>query len=211
MLFIKKVWEKNFLLNNSLGLCSLLSIATLNVVHGISLGVIITFILIFTEISVSLLKNILPNTIRLPIYIMIIMIAILILEILMNIFFINLYRYLEIFISMCVTNCMVLNRAEIYASKNNLVNSAFDGLSLGIGLIILLCILGMIRELFSNGTLFNNIDIFSETLSELIYIKIHNYSFIFFILPSGALIILGFILALKNFLDNKILNFFKKN
>lgn len=199
------LWNNNPALVQLLGLCPLLAV-TGTVVNAIGLGVATMMVLIMSNLSVSLIRNFVNDAIRLPAFVMIIASLVTCAELLMKAFTYELYQILGIFIPLIVTNCAILGRADAYASKNNPVFAAVDGFMMGLGFLIVLMLLGAMRELIGQGTLFADMQlIFGESASAWKITFIGDYSnFLFAILPPGAFVGMGLIIALKNVIDDKI-------
>lgn len=199
------LWNNNPALVQLLGLCPLLAV-TGTVVNAIGLGVATMMVLIMSNLSVSLIRNFVNDAIRLPAFVMIIASLVTCAELLMKAFTYELYQILGIFIPLIVTNCAILGRADAYASKNNPVFAAVDGFMMGLGFLIVLMLLGAMRELIGQGTLFADMQlIFGESASAWKITSIGDYSnFLFAILPPGAFVGMGLIIALKNVIDDKI-------
>ena len=162
-------------------------------------------VLICTNAIVSVCRSAIPHEIRIPIYVMIIAATVTAVQLLMNAFVYELYLALGIFIPLIVTNCVVIGRAEAFASKNAVLPSIFDGFSMGLGMTCSLFVLGAMREILGNGTLFNGLDqLFGSWAKSLRLEILHvDTSFLLAILPPGAFIGLGLMLALKNLIDKK--------
>ena len=145
-LFMDGVWKNNSALVQLLGLCPLLAVSN-SVTNALGLGLATMFVLIATNTTISLFRKVIPNDIRIPIYVMIIATVVTAVQLLMNAFAYSVYQSLGIFIPLIVTNCIVIGRAEAYASKNNVAQSAFDGFAMGLGATLSLVVLGALREL----------------------------------------------------------------
>ena len=162
-------------------------------------------VLTCTNTMVSLFRKQIPNDIRIPIYVMIIATTVTVVQLLMNAYTYTLYQSLGIFIPLIVTNCIVIGRAEAFASKNSILHSAWDGFSMGLGMALSLTFLGALREILGQGTLFEGIEnLFGQQAK---FLTLHIYhsdsSFLLFILPPGAFIGLGLMLAIKNRIEQK--------
>ncbi len=196
------LWKNNPALIQLLGLCPLLAV-TQTLTNGLGLGLATTLVLIGSNISVSIIRNWIPNEIRIPIFVMIIAAFVTIIQLLMNAYTFQLYQALGIFIPLIVTNCAIIGRAEAYASKNKVKHAAFDGLMMGLGFTLVLVLLGAMRELLGNGTLFDGANLLlGDWATELKIVVFETDSpFLLAILPPGAFIFMGLIIALKNVLD----------
>lgn len=203
-LFTQGVWSNNGALVQLLGLCPLLAVSN-NVTNALGLGLATLLVLIATNSVVSLCRKITPHDIRIPIYVMIIATAVTIIQLLMNAFAYPVYQSLGIFIPLIVTNCIVIGRAEAFASKNSLLHAAFDGFSMGLGMTLVLILLGAIREIIGNGTLFDGLDLLLGNWAMALKIEIIHLDsgLLLAILPPGAFIGLGMILAIKNIMDKR--------
>ncbi|MGX2966610.1 electron transport complex subunit E [Ursidibacter sp. B-7004-1] len=203
-IFTQGVWSNNGALVQLLGLCPLLAVSN-NVTNALGLGLATLLVLIITNSCVSLFRKVTPHDIRIPIYVMIIATAVTAIQLLMNAFAYPVYQSLGIFIPLIVTNCIVIGRAEAFASKNNLIHSAFDGFSMGIGMTLSLVLLGALREIIGNGTLFDGLDLLLGEWAKSLRIDLLQLEngLLLAILPPGAFIGLGVILALKNKIDQK--------
>lgn len=191
--FTKGMIKENPLFVSILGLCPALAITT-KLQNAIGMGISFIFVLTMSNIVISLIKNIIPNNLRIPTFIIIISTFVTILEMLLNAYFPEISKNLGIYLSLIVVNCIILGRAEAFASKNNILLSFFDGLGIGTGYTISLIIISLIREILGNGTI---------TLWNNIIININKSSPIFtqyFISSSGGYLIIGIIFAFINFL-----------
>lgn len=202
-LFTQGVWSNNSTLVQLLGLCPLLAVSN-NVTNALGLGLATLLVLVITNTAISLFRQWIPHDIRIPIYVMIIATAVTTIQLLMNAFAYPVYQSLGIFIPLIVTNCIVIGRAEAFASKNSVLHSAFDGFSMGLGMLFSLVLLGALREIIGNGTLFDGLDLLlghwaKSAKIDLLHI---DSGLLLAILPPGAFIGLGVILALKNYIDN---------
>lgn len=201
-IFAQGLWKNNAGIVQLLGLCPLLAVTT-NAVNGIGLGLATTLTLIISNLLISLIRNVIPHEIRIPSFVLIIAGAVTLIEFIMKAWFYELYLVLGIFIPLIVTNCAILGRAEAFASKNPPLASIYDALAMGFGFTILLAILGGMREIIGSGTLFNQAHLMLGALGRHIEtVVIPNYDgFLLAILPPGAFIGLGLIIAVKNIID----------
>lgn len=203
-LFLQGVWKNNGALVQLLGLCPLLAVSN-TATNALGLGLATMLVLIFSNTVISLFRKHIPNEIRIPIYVMIIATTVTIVQLLMNAFTYSLYQSLGIFIPLIVTNCIVIGRAEAFASKNPLMQAMFDGFSMGLGMCLSLLALGALREILGNGTLFDGIEnLLGNWASglKITFFQLDSH-FLLAILPPGAFISLGLILAIKNIIDRK--------
>ncbi|MDP7553215.1 MAG: electron transport complex subunit E [Candidatus Thioglobus sp.] len=198
------LWKNNQALVALLGLCPLLAV-TNNVVNAISLGLATTFVLVASNLSVSLFRNHIRKEVRIPIFVLLIASFVTLVDLIMQSFFYDMYLILGIFVPLIVTNCAILARVEAFASKNTWDKSVIDGLMMGVGFTLVLVLLGAMRELIGNGTLFDQADlIFGELGLNLKVILIDQYKgTLIALLPPGAFIGLGLIVALKNLIDSR--------
>ncbi len=199
------LWKNNPALVQLLGLCPLLGV-TNSVVNSIGLGLATIFVLIASNTCVSLIRNVVPDAIRLPTFVMIIAAAVSCTELLMQAYTYELYEILGIFLPLITTNCVILGRADGFACKNTVAASAYDGLMMGLGFAVVLYLLGGARELIGTGALFSNMDLlFGPMASEWKMVIFPGYpQFLLAILPPGAFILTGLLIASKNIIDSQI-------
>jgi len=199
------LWSNNAALVQILGLCPLLGVSN-TVINGLGLGLATTLTLIASNMAVSIIRHWVRAEIRIPVFVMIIASVVTVIELVMEAYFHDLYKILGIFIPLIVTNCAIIARAEAYASKNDIFPSVLDGLFMGLGFTAVLVALGAMRELIGFGTLFQQAHLMFGAAAEGLKITvIDNYpGFLIAILPPGAFIGLGFILAIKNIIDKKL-------
>ena len=201
-IFTQGIWKNNPAVVQLLGLCPLLAVSS-TATNALGLGLATMLVLTCTNTVISLFRKYIPNEIRIPIYVMIIATTVTVVQLLMNAYTYTLYQSLGIFIPLIVTNCIVIGRAEAFASKNSLLHSVWDGFSMGLGMALSLTVLGALREIIGQGTVFDGIEnLFGEQAKFLtLYIYHTDSSFLLFILPPGAFIGLGLLLAIKNRID----------
>jgi len=199
------LWNNNQALVALLGLCPLLAV-TNNVVNSIALGLATTFVLIASNTTISIFRHHISKEVRIPIFVLLIASFVTIVELTMQSYFYDLYLILGIFVPLIVTNCAILGRAEAFASKNTWGKSALDGLMMGIGFSIILIILGGMRELIGSGTLFDQSALLLGSLGDTLSVTVFEdyQGTLLAILPPGAFIGLGLIVAVKNFIDLKV-------
>ena len=204
-LYKEGVWVNNPALVQLLGLCPLLAV-TSTVTNALGLGLATLLVLIGSNVTVSIVRNWVPKDIRIPVFVMIIAGFVTIVQLLMNAYTFGLYQSLGIFIPLIVTNCAIIGRAEAYASKNPVHLSAFDGLMMGLGFMIVLVVLGAMRELIGQGTLFDGADLLLGPWAQSLRIEVFNFDnqFLLAILPPGAFLGLGLLIAAKNVIDAQI-------
>ncbi|BES71864.1 electron transport complex subunit E [Marinobacter nanhaiticus D15-8W] len=199
------LWTNNPALVQVLGLCPLLAV-TGTVVNGIGLGLATLLVLVGSNLSVSLIRNFVSKSVRLPAFVMIIASFVTCAELLMQAFTYELYQILGIFIPLIVTNCAILGRADAFASRNPILPSMLDGFMMGLGFLLVLIALGGIRELIGRGTLLTDMDlIFGPVAADWRIQVFEDYAnVLFMVLPPGAFVGLGFLIALKNGIDGQI-------
>jgi len=198
------LWTNNPALVQILGLCPLLAVSS-TVINALGLGLATTLTLVSSNLTVSLIRNQIRPEIRIPVFVLIIAAIVTAIELSMNAFFHELYLILGIFIPLIVTNCVIIARAEAFASKNGPMASTLDGLMMGIGFTAVLIVLGGLRELIGQGTLFANAHLmFGELGRSMTITVIEDYrGFLLAVLPPGAFMLLGFMIAIKNVIDAK--------
>ena len=199
------LWHNNPGLVQLLGLCPLLGVSS-STVNALGLGMASIFVLVCSNISVSLIRNAVTPAVRLPAFVMIIASVTTCIELLMQAYTYELFLILGIFIPLIVTNCMILGRADAFASKNPVLPSAIDGFMMGLGFALVLLALGMLRELVGQGTLFANMHLLLGPIAEnWTWVVFPNYKEVLFvILPPGAFLFMGLLIALKNIIDSQI-------
>ncbi|AFT66191.1 MAG: electron transport complex protein RnfE [Cycloclasticus pugetii] len=199
------LWDNNQAFVALLGLCPLLAVSN-TVINGLGLGLATTLTLVLSNAIVSIIRRQVGSEIRLPVFVLIIASIVTAIELLMNAFFYELYLILGIFIPLIVTNCSIIGRAEAFASKNPLGTSVVDGLAMGLGFTAALVILGAAREILGSGTLFANAHLmFGDAAKDMVIYVIRDYEgFLLAILPPGAFIGLGLLIALKNVIDKRL-------
>jgi len=199
------LWKNNPAIVQLLGLCPLLAV-TASVVNALSLGIASVLVLIGSNFAVSLFRNFIPKAVRLPIYVMIIAALVTSIELAMQALTYELYLILGIFIPLIVTNCIIMGRAEAFAAKNSVSASLYDGFIMGVGFTIVLILLGAIREVLGAGTLFADMHLlFGDIAINWKIVVFEDYvGFLFAILPPGAFVGLGILIALKNLFDQNI-------
>lgn len=199
------LWTNNQAFVALLGLCPLLAVSN-TVINGLGLGLATMTTLICSNVIVSMIRNYVSSEVRLPVFVLVIASIVTIIELTMNAFFYDLYKILGIFIPLIVTNCSIIGRAEAFAAKNPVDKAFLDGMAMGLGFTFALVLLGSMRELIGSGTLFAHADLmFGEGAKAWKIEVIKDYSgMLLAILPPGAFIGLGFLIALKNIIDSKL-------
>ena len=201
------LWGNNVALVQLLGLCPLLAV-TGTFVNGLGLGLATLLTLVVSNICVSLIRHWIRPEVRIPIFVLIIASIVTTIELAMNAWFHELFLILGIFIPLIVTNCSIIARAESFASKNNLVDSALDGFMMGMGFLLVLVTLGSLREIIGAGTLFANAHLmFGEEARSMVLTLGEDYpGFLLAVLPPGAFIGLGLLIAIKNQIDKRMVS-----
>lgn len=199
------LWHNNPVLVQGLGLCPLLAV-TGSVVNALGLGLATIAVLTGANVSISMARNYVPEAIRLPIFVIIIASFTTCIELLMNAFTYELYEILGLFIPLIVTNCVILGRADVCASRVGVLPAAFDGLMMGLGFTLVLVLLGAIRELLGSGTLFDNMQLllWPETASWKLHLTEDYGGFLLAILPPGAFLATGLLIAGKNIISRRL-------
>lgn len=198
------LWSENPALIKMLGLCPLLAISN-STINAIGLSVATLFVLVVSNLSVSICRNFIQTSVRLPIYVLIIATSVTTIDLYMQAYFLQLHAALGIFLPLIVTNCLIIGRAEAFASRHSVVFAFTDAMAMGIGFGWILIALGAIREILGTGSLFGNASVlFGESADRWsITVFPADYSFLFALLPPGAFITLGLLLALKNAIDQR--------
>ncbi len=198
------LWRKNPGLVQLLGLCPLLAVSN-TATNALGLGIATTVVLSLSSILITLIRRIVIPEVRIMIYVLIIATLVTCVELIMEAFTPELYTALGLYISLIVTNCIIIARAEMFASRNNLVNSFTDGLANGLGFTMVLLVIGMIRELIGNGTMFSGMEQLIGPIGESLKINVfaEDKGLLIAILPPGAFLTLGFLVAGKNFMDRR--------
>lgn len=194
------IWKQNTILAQLLGLCPLLAVST-NFVNAVSLGLATIVVMALSNLALSSLRAFIPYEIRIPIFILIIAALVTVVDLAFNAWLHDLYLVLGIFIPLIVTNCIVLARVEAFAAKNAVGASTFDGVMMGIGFVWVIGLLGAAREIVGQGTLFSGIEMIVPGLQGLQLLPESYPGFLLAILPPGAFILLGCLIALRNWID----------
>ena len=204
-LTLNGLWKNNPALVQLLGLCPLLAV-TASTVNALGLAAATLFVLVVSNTSVSLIRSVVSDTIRLPVFVMIIAAAVTVTELLMQAYSYELYQILGIFLPLITTNCIILGRADAFARKNALPASLYDGFIMGVGFGAVLVLLGAIRELLGTGALFADMQLLFGAGAESWRWQVFNvdYPFLVAILPPGAFLVTGFLIALKNQIDTSL-------
>jgi electron transport complex protein RnfE len=184
--FIKGIVKENPVFVMLLGMCPTLGV-TSSAFNGLGMGIATLFVLLMSNIVVSLVKSQIPSKVRIPAFIIIIASFVTVVEMILEAFIPFLYEQLGIFIPLIVVNCLILGRAEAFASKRNLISSVIDALGMGLGFVLALTVLGATREILGNGSIF-----------EMKFVSEDANTFILFILPPGAFIALAYLTVVFN-------------
>ena len=187
--FRKGFWQQNAVFRLLLGLCPALAVTT-SAENGLGMGLATTFVLVCSNIVVSSLRRVIPAKVRIPSFIVVIASFVTVVQLSMEDYFYDLYKALGIFIPLIVVNCLILGRAEAFASKNRLAPAVVDGVGMGLGFTLALFVLGSVRELFGSGSLLG-FSVFGPDYQPLLLM----------ILPPGAFIAMGLLLAAMNKFD----------
>jgi electron transport complex protein RnfE len=201
------LWNNNPGLVQLLGLCPLLAISNTSI-NALGLGLATTLVLTGSNVAVSSIRHVVRPELRIPVFVLIIASLVTIVEYLTKAYFYELFLILGIFLPLITTNCAIIARAEAFASKNSVVHSLIDGLMMGLGFAAVLVILGSMREIIGQGTLFADAHLmFGESAHWMTIKLLDNYhGFLLAILPPGAFIGLGLLIACKNYIDNRLKN-----
>ena len=199
------LWKNNPALVQLLGLCPLLAV-TASVVNALGLAVATLFVLVISNLCVSLIRNVVTDSIRLPAFVLIIAAAVTGTELLMQAYAYELYQILGIFLPLITTNCVILGRADAFAAKNRVLPAVADGVMMGLGFGLVLVVLGAIRGLLGTGALFANMDLLLGPAAQSWTLVIaQDYpGLLLAILPPGAFIITGLLIAGKNVIDARV-------
>lgn len=198
-IIVNGLWKQNPGIVQILGLCPLLAISN-NVVNSLSLGLATTLVMALSSGSVAMLRNYIPHEIRIPAFVLVIAVLVTVVQLIMNAWVHPLYLVLGVFIPLITTNCIVLARVEAFASKRSTLHSVLDATMMGLGLTAVLVVLGGLREALGKGTLFSGIDLALGPMAKDWAIPLaHDYGgFLLAILPPGAFLGLGLLIALRN-------------
>ncbi|WP_394134210.1 electron transport complex subunit E [Aliivibrio fischeri] len=199
------LWDNNPALVQLLGLCPLLAVSA-TVTNALGLGIATILVLVGSNLIVSLVRQWIPQEVRIPVFVMIIASLVTCVQLLMNAYAYGLYLSLGIFIPLIVTNCIIIGRAESFASKNDPLPAVLDGLWMGMGMTAVLVLLGAMREILGNGTLFDGADLLLGDWATILRIELFHVDshFLLAMLPPGAFLGVGFLIAIKNVIDKKM-------
>ena len=198
----KGLWDNNPVLTQVLGLCPLLAVSG-TAVNGLGMGIATTAVLTLAGIAISFIRKWVPEEVRIPTFVIVIASFVTAIDLLMNAYFHDLHKVLGLFVPLIVTNCTILGRAEAFASKNPVPLAAWDGFMMGVGFGGVLVVLGMIREILGTGTLFAGAGhMFGEQFAWMETTVFPGYdNFLLMVLPPGAFLILGLLIAARNVIN----------
>ncbi|WP_028115123.1 electron transport complex subunit E [Ferrimonas senticii] len=201
----QSLWKNNPGIVQLLGLCPLLAV-TNTLTNAMGLGIATMAVLLASNVLVSLLRKGIPAEIRIPVYVMIIAALVTCVQLLVNAYAYGLYLSLGIFLPLIVTNCIIIGRAEAFASKNSVGLAAWDGLMMGLGFTLVLMLLGGIRELLGQGTLFDGAELLLGDWAAVLRVELFQLDspFLLALLPPGAFIAMGLLIAAKNHFNDKV-------
>ncbi len=199
------LWKNNPAIVQLLGLCPLLAV-TGSVINALGMGLATMLVLTISNTCVSMIRSFASDAIRLPAFVMIIAAAVTCIELLMQAFAYELFQILGIFLPLITTNCVILGRADAFACKNKVLPAMYDGFIMGVGFAVILMLLGAVREVIGTGAIFANMDLlFGEVAKAWKIVLVDDYTAVLVaILPPGAFIFTGMIIALKNIIDDGI-------
>ncbi|KYO64791.1 electron transport complex subunit RsxE [Thermovenabulum gondwanense] len=189
--FVNGLWNENPIFRMVIGICSALAVTTA-AKNGIAMGLALTFVLTCSSILISLLKNIIPSKVRIPCYIIVVATFTTIVDLVMKAYFPALYQVMGIFIPLIVVNCIVLARAEAFASKVNVLRATADALGMGLGYAWAITVISMVREILGNGTIFD-VPLFGQNFTQ----------WVIMLLPPGAFFVMGILVGLMNLITRK--------
>lgn len=199
---INGIWKQNSSVVQILGMCPLLAITT-SAVNGVMMSLATLIVMALSGFVVSALRHLIPYEIRIPVFILVAAATVTIVDLSMNAYMHSIYLVLGIFIPLIITNCLVLARIEAFAAKNSPLQSLFDGAFMGVGMIWTLGLLGAMREFVGSGTILSGIDALIPG-THAIHVLPESYpGFLAAILPPGAFILLGCMIAGKNWIESR--------
>jgi electron transport complex protein RnfE len=199
------LWDNNIIFVQALGLCPLLAV-TGTASNGLGMGLATTVVMAASGLLIAMLRGIITPQVRIPVFVLIIAVLVTMVDMAMNAWVHDLHKVLGLFIPLIVTNCAILGRAESFASRNQVLPSIVDGLTMGVGFTLALVVLGATREIIGSGTLFANASLLLGSWAHhLEMVLIPEYKgFLLIILPPGGFLVLGFLLAGKRILDKRL-------
>ncbi|MBO6656389.1 MAG: electron transport complex subunit E [Pseudomonadales bacterium] len=195
------LWTNNPALVQLLGLCPLLAVSN-TVATSLGLGITTLLVLTLSNLVISLIRGLLDEETRLPVQIMIIATFVTLADLLLQYAFFELHQRIGLFVALIVTNCTLLGRAEAFASRNPILTSTYDGFMMGLGFLFVLVIMGAVREILGQGTLFSNLHLLTGLPDVTIHVA--DSGFLLMVLPPGAFLTLGCLIALKNVIDGAV-------
>jgi electron transport complex protein RnfE len=198
------LWDNNVVLTQNLALCPLLAV-TGTATNGLGMGLATIAVMVASNGLVSVSRHLIPAEIRIPIFVLLIAALVTLVDVCLNAWMHELHKVLGLFIPLIVTNCVILGRAEAFASKQPPLPSLWDGLMMGVGFTLVMVVLGAVREISSTGTLFANASVLlGESFRFMELTVISDYKgFLLTALPPGGFIVLGFLVAMKRLFDQK--------
>ncbi len=197
--FSKGFWKDNPVFRLVLGMCPALAVTT-SAFNGLGMGLCTTFVLVCSNLVISLIKNVIPDKVRIPAFIVVIATFVTVIDLVLKAYQFELHRALGIFIPLIVVNCIILGRAEAFASKNSILPSLADGLGMGLGFTLSLFFLGAIREALGSGVI--TVFVFGDMMLRFPVAPEGYVPAVIMILPPGAFIALGFLLGLMNHIND---------
>jgi electron transport complex protein RnfE len=200
---IEGLWTRNPAMVQLLGLCPLLAVSS-TFTSALGLGLTTLVVLTLSNLFISLFRNLLTDSIRLPAQIMVIASFVTLSDILLQYWFFDLHQRIGLFVALIVTNCTLLGRAEAFASRNRISYAALDGFMMGLGFLLVLLVMGAVREILGQGTLFSNLNLLLGDSGREFEIRFWDSGFLLMVLPPGAFLTLGCLIALKNRLSTTI-------
>lgn len=200
---IQGLWQDNPALVQLLGLCPLLAVSN-SVVNALGLGLATLAVLTLSNLSISSLRHLLDDSTRLPAQIMVIATFVTCADLILQAFFFDVHHRIGLFVALIVTNCTLLGRAESFARRNSVSLAVLDGAMMGLGFLFVILIMGAIRELLGNGTLFANMDMLLGPFAADWQLVVSDTGFLLTLLPPGAFLTLGCLIALKNFIEGRL-------
>lgn len=195
------LWSNNPALVQLLGLCPLLAVSN-SVATSLGLGITTLLVLTLSNLVISLIRGLLDEETRLPVQIMVIATFVTLADLLLQYAFFELHQRIGLFVALIVTNCTLLGRAEAFASRNPILTSTYDGFMMGLGFLIVLVVMGAVREILGQGTLFANLHLLTGLPDVTIHVA--DSGFLLMVLPPGAFLTLGCLIALKNVIDGAV-------
>ncbi|MBD3649084.1 MAG: electron transport complex subunit E [Pseudomonadales bacterium] len=201
---IEGLWRDNPALVQLLGLCPLLAVSN-TVVNSLGLGLATLAVLVLSNLVISSLRGFLDDATRLPAQIMVIATFVTCADLVLQAFFFDVHHRIGLFVALIVTNCTLLGRAESFARRNTVSMAMLDGAMMGIGFLLVILVMGAIRELLGQGTLFANMDLLLGSMAADWTLTVADRGFLLTILPPGAFLVLGCLIALKNYIEGRAL------